>query len=540
MPDLISSLNDPDLGFLRIIAERWGVDLRAQDVRTGFEELSGAIADPQRVAEMLEALPPEARAALDALQRGKGRIPWAEFARRFGAVREMGAGKRDRERPDLVPISAAEVLWYRALATRGFFLTAAGMQEFAFVPDDLLALLPPIPDSDAAYPGHAAEKADTAYPVRATDRILDAACTLLAAQRMAIDWTDESGVPRSALLGMLASAGILDGQGMPQPEATRVFLEAGRGEALQQLFRGWCESTQFNELRILPGIRCEGGWSNDAYRTRQKILEPVCQVPENTWWDLRSFVDAFRERQPDFQRPAGDYDSWFIREEASGQYLRGFERWDEVDGALIRFLLTGPLHWLSALDWAAREPGGKPAAFHVNRWGSALLAGKTPAGLPAESAAIKALSDGRLLVPRLVPRTARYQIARFCAWEGEENDGFHYRITPKSLERARGQGLRLNYLIGLLRKHAAPPPGPNLIQALERWDENGTQARLEDVLVLRVSRPEILAALKRSRAARFLGEPLSATAVIIPATAREKVLTALAELGYLAEAAVSS
>jgi hypothetical protein len=288
----------------------------------------------------------------------------------------------------------------------------------------------------------------------------------------------------------------------------------------------------------MPGLRCEGEWSNDPLHTRQVILEQLEGVPEEEWWDLASFVAALRERQPDFQRPAGDYDSWFIRQEATGEYLRGFAHWDEVDGALVRFLICGPLHWLGIVDLAARTPDGVPTAFRRSKWAGSLLAGEAPHDLPAETAQLTIHRDGRLALPALFPRAARYQIARYAAWEQHDKQGWHYRLTPVSLERAREQGLRAGALVSLLRKHASAPPQPTLVQALERWEANGTQAKLEPLLVLRVSSPEILAELRKSRAGRFLGDPLGTAAVIVPASARDRVLAALAEMGYLAEASI--
>jgi hypothetical protein len=89
-------------------------------------------------------------------------------------------------------------------------------------------------------------------------------------------------------------------------------------------------------------------------------------------------------------------------------------------------------------------------------------------------------------------------------------------------------------LLALLSTHADPVP-PSLVKALERWDQHGGQARMEHALVLRVTSPEILQELRASRAARFLGDPLGPTAVIVRPGAREKVLAALAEMGYLGE-----
>jgi hypothetical protein len=73
------------------------------------------------------------------------------------------------------------------------------------------------------------------------------------------------------------------------------------------------------------------------------------------------------------------------------------------------------------------------------------------------------------------------------------------------------------------------------VRALERWDQLGVEAKVEQALILRVSSPDVLHALRQSRAARFLGDPLGPTTIILRPNAGEKVLSILAELGYLGE-----
>jgi len=141
MPDLFTSLQKHDLGHLRIVAGLWGLELGSSETEAALKELCASLLDPDLLAEILEALDPEARAALEALAAKNGRVPWAEFTRRFGDIREMGAGKRDREKPHLNPASTAEILFYRALLARAFFNTASGPQEFAYLPNDLLTIL---------------------------------------------------------------------------------------------------------------------------------------------------------------------------------------------------------------------------------------------------------------------------------------------------------------------------------------------------------------------------------------------------------------
>jgi hypothetical protein len=344
------------------------------------------------------------------------------------------------------------------------------------------------------------------------------------------------------LVELLDIAGLLDAEGIPQPEPARAFLEASRGEALALLARAWLHSERFNELRLLPGLAAEGDWKNDPLRARQAVLDflstlpPTENTPEPPFWSLGSFVAAVRQAYPDFQRPAGDYESWYVRDQASGEFLRGFEHWEAVDGALIRYLITGPMHWLGMVDLASfeAEAPAPPAAFRLSAWAPGLLTGANPPALPPENASLKVASDARLYVSRRTPRSARYQLARFCAWDGEDEDGYRYRLAPSALERARKQGLRTSHLLALLRRHAASVP-PNLARALDRWEEQGAEARLEQLLVLRVSAPEVLQALRGSRAARFLGAPLGPAAIIVKPGAWEKVIAVLAELGYLGE-----
>ena len=197
MPDLAHSLPAKDLGFLRIVASLWGVELTSADPALASTELAEALCDAGLVEEVISTLPADGRAALDALIGAGSRIPWVTFARRFGEVREMGAGRRDREQPHLHPASAAEMLWYRALLAKSFFDTEKGPQEFAYIPDDLLMALefagvageepvdePPEISVDEAIPemrgnitseplGRPASPGEKAHPVPADDRILD-------------------------------------------------------------------------------------------------------------------------------------------------------------------------------------------------------------------------------------------------------------------------------------------------------------------------------------------------------------------------------
>jgi hypothetical protein len=274
----------------------------------------------------------------------------------------------------------------------------------------------------------------------------------------------------------------------------------------------------------MPDLICEGEWKNQPQVTREFLMNLINDIPQGKWWSLNAFVKAIKEKYPDFQRPAGDYDSWFIRRKSDGHYLRGFAYWDSVDGALIKYLIQ-TLHWLGKVDLASTEENGVATAFRL----SSIVEKKEERGKIIVS------SNAKISVSRYASRAVRYQIARFCDWDEEKNDNFNYSISAKSLKRANEQGLKAEQLLTLLVKHTNNNVPPALVKALKNWNANGSEARVENLFVLRVNKPEVIEEMRKSKAGKFLGELLSPTAVIIKSGAIQKITEALAELGLLAE-----
>lgn len=256
------------------------------------------------------------------------------------------------------------------------------------------------------------------------DRILDHACTLLAALRLGIPLeslpTGHWRIHPNALRRLLESLALLGNDGLPEPEATRAFLEASLPDALVKMAHSWMESESFDDLRLVPGLRFEGNWENNPLHTRRNILEILSELPKDTWWSLPAFIAAVKEQKPDFQRTAGEYESWHIYSEAKGGYLRGFASWDDVEGALLRFLISGPLHALGILELAAGAVYGEVTAFRPSPWAENLWHGWRPENLPEGKKPIRAFSDGRLAISHLTPRAVRYLVSRFVHWEEEK------------------------------------------------------------------------------------------------------------------------
>ena len=535
MPELSASLHKQDIGHLRIIAGFWGLELESTDADSALEELCASLLDLEAVTETMDILPAEARSALNVLIASDGKMEWSIFARKYGEIREMGAGRRDRERPHIKPISTAEFLFYRGFLAKAFFDSGKGAQEFAYIPEDLLELVNELAFHQneneikkASEPlGRPATPIEKAHEIPATDHILDDATTYLAALRLTLE---SNGLPLDkqdhfpALQTLLTTSGIIKNNAL-QPEAVKKFLEAPRPEALDMLFKAWLSSQTFDELRLIPSLICEGEWKNQPLVTREFLMDLVNSIPQNKWWSLPAFLRAIKEKFPDFQRPAGDYDSWFIKRASDGQFLRGFAYWDSVDGALVKYIIQ-MLHWLGRLNLAAPEEGKEATAFFLL---SSFDEKKEERGKIVVS------SNGKITISRFFSRAVRYQISRFCDWDDEKGDDYLYSVSAQSLKRAGEQGLKAEQLLAMLVKHTNGAVPPAMVKALKRWEQHGAEARVENLLVLRVSRPEVMEEMRSSKAGKFLGELLSPTAVVVKSAAIEKVMEAITELGLLAE-----
>jgi hypothetical protein len=542
MPDLLHTLQGHDLGFLRMTAGLWGLEMSAPDAHSALPWLTRAILTSGQVQEIVDTLPEAAQQALRELMDHDGHLAWSLFSRRYGEVRSMGAARRDRERPDLKPASPAESLWYRGLIGRAFLNQSAEPQEYAYIPDDLVGMMHLTSAGSLRVYGRPATPGESAAVTPVSDRLLDLACTFLAGRRLGMNdselaaWT--AGIPFTALNALLNAAGLLDSQGSPQPKAVQKFLEAPRGKALAELAAAWIHAADYNDLRLMDGLVCEGDWTNQPLLARRAILEMLSHLPQHTWWNINAFIADVKEYQPDFQRPAGDYDSWFIRPAGSEQYYRGFSDWEAVDGRLLRELICGPLHWLGIFELAGAKESPQPEAFRPSDWAEALLEGRAPEGLALEEGKIRVGSNGLVRAAPDLARAARYQLARFCEWGKVSANEVQYAITPAALERARSQKLSSAQLVTLLRKYCPDPLPPALLQALKRWEQNGAQAHIQSALILRVSAPEVLTALRATRAGRFISEELSPTLVILKPGSQAAVLQALTEAGYLGESSL--
>lgn len=548
MRSLLHTLQDYDLGHLRIVAELWGIDLPQGPARQAADAVARTMLDPTTLTEITDSLPTPIREALDYLLHMGGRAPLADFVRRFGPLREMGPGRRDREKPWRDTASPIEALWYRGLIARAFIDTPSGPREFAFIPSDMASLLPILTPPHSVPPGRSIDPPPISQP--ATSVAVDDTTTLLAAlRRHPGDDSDMTLAQREGvspflhqpdslglLLTLLREEGILIEPSLyPDPQSVRSYLDAPRTEALRRLIMAWKRSSAWNELANVPHLTYTSEvWPNDPLASRRTVLEYINQIPLRSWWNLNSFIATIRDRQPGFQRPAGDFDSWYLRDVRNGTFLRGFEYWDAIEGAMLHYLITGPMHWLGVADLGRTSLEGQITAFRLTPAAAVLSDLEAPLTIKESTASATIHSDGRIVVPRRALRALRYQIARFTSWEPIDDANYSYRLTPTGLKMAFDQGLELSHVFTILESAGEEPTPTSLRKALKRWGDRGSEGRFRREMILQLPDPDVLSEMQGDRTtARYLGEVLGPTTVTVREKDLPQLCSAAARLGIL-------
>ncbi len=522
MKRLLATLRDYDPGMLPALAETWGIESKSLSDDEILRDLSAAMLAPDTAEAAWDKLDEAARSALQLLVSSeRARMKVAQFERFYGAIRKLGRAQIQREAPHIRAASIAESLYYRGFIGEGYDQVDDKLLGFIFVPSDLAEALPlhktsyqdlaadesaPLeetPDLEVFAEAAGATRADTSVVDDMTTLLSLLQATPLPAARLEFTEAGSASVlpllltnapgrlPFLLAIGISAELIALDdGMAQPRRNEARAWLEASRSEQIRRLAQAWLGSQAYRDMWHVPGLHPEeSGWSYDAAAARGAIMSMLADLlPPQGWVSINDLIEIIKEVEPDFQRPEGDYDSWYIRN-ADGEYLSGFESWDAVEGALIEHCLCGPMHWLGLLDTG-------DDALRLTAYGRAFLQlGEWPR--PDEQpASIEIGGDGALRASRRVNRFERFQLARF-ARSAQTGDPFIYQIDADGIARAAEQGITTRHIESFLARHLGGRPLPAPLQQLLRNWQAGAKASvsLETLLVLRVTSEATLDAI---------------------------------------------
>lgn len=553
MDSLQRFLVDYDIAMLRALARGRGVDLATNRRAEAVDVLVAVLSDPLSVRVALAQLSDQGRAALDALLSAGGQMRAATFARRFGEVRPIGPGRLEREAPWKDPANPAEELLYAGLVFRAFQADAGGPGEFFFVPDDLAPLLPAPPDTPATLAVEAARE-----PLRPVDGGPDLVRDMFTylvylqtrdvrpyadgrlgrADRAALEeLLAESNERRMAFLRHLAGrSGFVVRRGEYlglDAGSVKRWLTESPGRQLAALQEAWRDDPTWDDLCLVPGLECDdqAPWRDqrDPTNARRRLLALLASCPAGEWWSAASFVAAVKRADPDFQRPDGDYSSWYIGDAASGEYLSGFESWDRVEGVLITDLLSSSLCWLGVV--ATGEVDSQTVCT-ITEAGARFLGLAADEPEAVDTPPIRVQRDFQVEVPSPINLYTRFQLERFAELESESP--CRYTLTAGGLGRALARDIRVSQVLAFLQQASRRPVPPNVVGQLRLWAGRFDQLELAEVALLTARHEGVLKELSVLPETRTLiHKVLSPTSALVRRQDLPRFRKALRDLGYL-------
>lgn len=565
---LLESLQEADEALLYALSHIWDVSLMEIPKEQHKRVITGAMLNPQNAEKVWGKLSEKARQAIQTLVAGKGGYMLTkQFEAIFGKLEKTGRAKVQEELKS--PKTITSELYYRGILASGF-TNATNNQDIHpvyYVPEDLVKALPlhktqyehlkdEIAEEIALLGGHdseikpleALDDDEIEGIVMANTSIVDDMTTLLAylrlhsagvegdsflpvdSERILPHLFNPSAERLTFMLCVGVSAELIDvqeGRAHPQRQSLN-WLKLSRPEQIKTLAEAWGKSVIYQDIWHVEGLHPEAGFEYDATLARSVLmsfLRKTAPTNPKAWWDVEQFINTIKRHEPHFQRPNADYERWYIRN-TQGEFLRGFESWEAVEGALIEFLLQNPLHWLGLCDIAED-------AVRLNAYGRGMI-GIIPFPLqPDTPEKITVLPDNTVLVSRKFNRQDRYTIARFSEWVSHE-DLFTYRITPKSLATAQEQGITNDKIEAFLKRHADAPLPQSLLRQLS-LTQSGTlgHVSLEQVTVLHTTSSEMLDRIFNDPTLRrYLGARLGETTVIVRESQSTELANALAQVGF--------
>ncbi len=492
MPTTLTMLRDHSPLMLEIIGEMRSANIDA----TGTERvalLAQELSSPDSVQNVLEEMQseyPEAQTALRTLAKSQGRQAEAQFTRAYGTLEVMGDEQLKAMEPWHNPRSLTELLYYYGLIGRGFEGEGPGAHRIIYIPSDILDQIPLSAEDES--------EGDIPIPYAQAP-----------SRREVQDGTDEFLNDVGSVIGCLAGAPMrLEGQDLAQPDAERLqerllappdtpqlevrralllhvlnrlrlikgekqtdgllfvalnrnrandFLDLTRHDQRRQLWEAWRDSPAWDDLERVPALELYNRerWQHNPRATRDAFLRYCRSLQPTRWYALADLVDFLREHMPDFQRPDGNYDDWYVRHRTADRFVKGFKDWDLVEGELARFLLLGPMVWLGALKVAEQR---HRTLLRLTRDGAIWQGADLVPAREEVQPRFTVKEDFSIEVPLALPLRQRMNIEQVAHWQRSATV-YEYRINQRSLNQAFDRGLTAHRILAGLRNgsHGVPP-----------------------------------------------------------------------------------
>jgi WYL domain len=486
---------------LRSTARAHGLPFHTKQAKAQvYQRLYRSLVDEGRLRKRFRQLSEDERSALRALQAAGGTIPLYRFQKAYGNIRIYRSWREDGtpKYPWKRPQSIAEKLWYP-----GFIELVKGRPDQVALPDEVLALLPPLPRIEPV--------------AHARASLLQSPAEVLC-------------IDLAVLLGALLYHDMrpLHGRWLP-PSALRSINTRLR---VPENLNGVRSELRTGRLRFLHYLADAAG----LVAVQAGVLKPTVQAWR--WLDLPSderwlrLIQALaadlkaRDRLWDRYRfPSVDVQTWRTLIDHLEQLTPGcaYERENLIRviqphlptsdlSTLIPPLLDAPLTWLGVVSVQNEGFTLLPKSFSEPQ--NAEL-------VQREDAICVTLPN----LPRLRP------LVMCCAWaEVKEN---RLRIDAAAIRRALETGSNALQIASALSELIGEPLPAAVFEQIQRWARAAQALTLRQITLLTAQDTDTLADIRSDwRLRPLMGEPLSPHHLVVPTGHAEDLLAKLERRGY--------
>lgn len=320
----------------------------------------------------------------------------------------------------------------------------------------------------------------------------------------------ESDAPRLVFIRLLLmKLGLLyERRGVVYAAPADTFFTLPLLERARRCYRLWLETTFWNELAYLPDVVLRPAPAplepahEEAVRARQMVIQRLLHAKPEVWHQQATFIARTKLYVPYllFPRQYGSrVDRYSIGSNPYGwdfRLRRGWlthrEGWHLVEGAFIRAVVSGPLHWLGLTEL---NDEGHPDAFRLSSDITLVSS-----DLPVE---IEEPAWGRLIVQptfelvALAPVSEALLVSldRFAERVRLEHIA-QYRLTRAAVTRAIQVGLHADAIQEVLERAAGGEIPQNVRYSLVEWERQARRIELwRGAALLEVDDPALLDAL---------------------------------------------
>ncbi|HUS13813.1 MAG TPA: helicase-associated domain-containing protein, partial [Chloroflexia bacterium] len=300
-----------------------------------------------------------------------------------------------------------------------------------------------------------------------------------------------------------------------------------------RMLRTWLEGAGYD----LPLVTDNAAWRSSRHISEAmatagytRLLDLVAGVPD-AWVVVEDFVRWVRLHHFGFLALPDD-DPGAVHDFGTALYrltygaVAATDPWDPCEGALVRTVLRGPLHWLGLVDLAGAE--GPQQAFRLTATGRTLLAAlRTPAEADTLLAPLVATATGgrvivqpnfQVLAVGDVPDETLFALTEVAELIRAEQ-AVEFKLTRESVYGAQQAGWTPVAILDLLRRASGGPVAQNVERSILDWAAAHDRVVIHrDVTLLAAREPALLDRLMTDPAtAPLLGERLLPTLTLVQA-----------------------